>query len=149
MAICLVLIALHLVPNLDFSDLSFLGIKPGFDPDRARKIIVWALWVLWAYHAFLFFIYYAPRDFKDWKFDLLRSNGKFTELPMPHPAKRKFDQTGIRTLGTNRTMALETLFHAGVGGMDVPLRCGKRYTVHARKGHRQISAQPRLLVCGY
>jgi len=74
MAICLVLIALHLVPNLDFSDLSFLGIKPGFDPDRARKIIVWVLWVLWAYHAFLFFIYYAPRDFKDWKFDLLRSN---------------------------------------------------------------------------
>ena len=113
MAVCLILIAFRLLPHLDFSGLSFLGIKPA-DPGRARNIIFWVLWALWTYHVILF-IYYAQRDFKDWKFDLLSSNGKFTELrmyfriqPSENFTKREYSHLGkLGSWGWNRSSTRE------------------------------------------
>jgi hypothetical protein len=80
-AVCLILIAIYLLPNLDFSDLSLFGIKPEKGGHNARHLVVWTLWLLWLYHAVLF-TYYTQRDWKDWRSSLHRSSDAFPELRM-------------------------------------------------------------------
>jgi len=82
MAICVILIAIYSLPNLNFSDLQLFGIhakEGGHDP---RRLVLVILWILWAYHALLFG-YYAQRDWKDWRADLRAEGGAaFPELLM-------------------------------------------------------------------
>jgi hypothetical protein len=79
-AICVVLIAIYWLPNLNFEDLSLFGVKPGVADYNPRLLVVWSLWVLWTYHAALFF-YYTQRDYKDWRAELRKENA-FPEILM-------------------------------------------------------------------
>jgi hypothetical protein len=82
MAICLILIAIYLLHNLDFSQLALFGIRPQNGGHTARHLVLWTLWVLWAYHAVLF-LYYIQRDWKDWRSELRgEGDGAFPELRM-------------------------------------------------------------------
>lgn len=82
MAICLILIAIYWLPNLNFSDLQLFGIKPKEGGQDPRRLVLAVLWLLWAYHAVLFF-YYAQRDWKDWRADLrAEGDAAFPELLM-------------------------------------------------------------------
>jgi len=84
MALCLITIGLSFLPNLDFSDLSFLGIKPAATDTHGRLIVFTVLWVLMFYHAF-FLALHAYDDWEDWLFEVLPedvSSQVFPELCM-------------------------------------------------------------------
>ena len=72
MAICIVLIAIYWLRDLDFSGLALFGVRPDTSGEHAepgegaRLIVLSVLWVLWLYHVLLFG-YYAQRDWKDWR----------------------------------------------------------------------------------
>jgi hypothetical protein len=82
MAICVVLIAIYWLPNLEFKDLALFGIKPKEAGYQARHLVLLALWILWLYHAILFW-FYVQRDWKDWCSDLRAEGGHaFPEILM-------------------------------------------------------------------
>jgi hypothetical protein len=96
MAICVVLIAIYWLPNLNFSDLSLFGIKPEEGGHDARRLVLGSLWLLWGYHAALF-VYYAQRDWKDWRTELRREGGAaFPEIPMYFGRRPSEDATRAR-----------------------------------------------------
>lgn len=64
-AIVTVLSALYLLPNIDFKELSFFGIRPSANMLDPKQLVLNCAWALLIYHL-IFFIYYAWRDFRVW-----------------------------------------------------------------------------------
>ena len=104
LALCLVIIALSVIPDVDYSKLSFFGLAPAANDAHGKLIVFGTLWLLLLYHA-AFLAWHAHQDWRDWLHALLPDQSDTHAFPrlnmyFGRPPDKKLTD---RRLGTDAT----------------------------------------------